>query len=98
MTGSKKIYTKESLKKVNDLYNDQPARPVKAVAASSSVATTAKKAKGLAGIDTRPAKRVKQGRVPRREGVGGGRGGGVGKAGGGGRRGGGVGEAGGGGG
>ena len=54
MTGSKKI-PKESLKKVNDLYNDQPARPVKAVAAPSSVATTAKKTKGLAGLDTRLA-------------------------------------------
>ena len=71
MTGSKKI-PKESLIKVNDMYNDQPARPVKAVAAPSSVATTAKKAKGLAGLDTRPKKRAKQGRVPRRGGVGGG--------------------------
>ena len=88
MTASKKI-PKESLKKVNDLYNDQPARPVEAVAAPSSVATTAKKAKGLAGLDTRPAKRVKQGRVPHGGGVGGRRGGGVGEAGGGGRQGGG---------
>ena len=83
MTGSKKI-PKESLKKVNDLYNDQPARPVKAVAAPSSVATTAKKGKGLAGLDTRSKKHAKQGRVPRGGGVGGGRGGGVGEAGGGG--------------
>ena len=75
MTGNNKN-PKESLKKVNDLYNDQLARPVKAVAAPSLVATTAKKAKGLAGLDTRPKKHAKQGRVPCGGGVGGGRGGG----------------------
>jgi hypothetical protein len=58
MTGGNKN-PKESLKKVAALYNDQLARPVKAVAAPPSVATAAKKAKRSAGLDIHLKNRAK---------------------------------------